>query len=156
MKTYMPRIVFPFILFVLLPACTTTSRAKKLDTEAIRDEIRTVMARQQEAWNRGDIDAFMQDYWNSDSLTFASSGTVRNGWNETIARYKSSYPDRATMGNLTFTLFDIRVFSPREAFVFGRFELKRESDRPSGFFTLLFRNFSGDWKIVFDHTSSDP
>ena len=30
------------------------------------DEIRAVIKAQQEAWNRGDIDGFMNGYWRSD------------------------------------------------------------------------------------------
>ena len=115
--------------------------------------IRKVLSDQQDAWNRGDIDAFMDGYWKSDSLRFASGGEVQRGWNATLDRYHATYPGRDAMGKLTFTLYSIDILSNDDAFVFGRYELERANDRPSGLFTLLFRRFGDDWRIVFDHTS---
>lgn len=110
---------------------------------------------QQEAWNRGDIEGFMDGYWRSDSLRFASGGSVQEGWQATLNRYHQAYPDRAAMGKLTFTLYSVEILSGDDAFVFGRYELERAHDRPTGLFTLLFRRFENDWRIVFDHTSAD-
>jgi len=110
---------------------------------------------QQEAWNRGDIEGFMDGYWRSDSLRFASGGSVQEGWQATLDRYHRTYPDRAAMGKLTFTLYSVEILSADDAFVFGRYELERAHDRPTGLFTLLFRRFENDWRIVFDHTSAD-
>jgi len=118
-------------------------------------EIRQVLSNQQDAWNRGDVDAFMDGYWRSDSLRFASGGSVQHGWQQTLERYHKSYPDRAAMGTLTFTLYRVDALSDEYGFVFGRYELERENDHPAGLFTLLFRRFDEGWRIVLDHTSSD-
>jgi hypothetical protein len=41
-------------------------------------EIRKVLASQNDAWNRGDVDTFMVGYWDNDSLMFiGSSGAWR-------------------------------------------------------------------------------
>lgn len=117
--------------------------------------VRQVLSDQQDAWNRGDIDAFMAGYWQSDSLRFASGGSVQYGWRQTLERYHDRYPDRAAMGMLAFTIYSVDVLSGNNAFVFGRYELERAKDRPAGLFTLLFRRFDEGWRIVFDHTSSD-
>ncbi len=116
--------------------------------------IKQVLAAQSAAWNRGDIDAFMQGYWKSDELRFASGGTITYGWQTTLERYKNHYPDKATMGTLAFTIQDVNVLSPSAAVVFGRWELTREKDKPWGLFTLTFRKIDGAWVIVSDHTSS--
>ncbi len=118
------------------------------------DAIRNVLLAQQSAWNEGDYEGFMEGYWRSDSLTFASGGTFNRGWRTTLENYKVRYPDRAAMGVLTFTLYEIKLLSETHAFVFGRFELEREKDRPNGVFTLLLKKFGEDWKVVFDHTSA--
>jgi ketosteroid isomerase-like protein len=115
--------------------------------------IRKVLSDQQDAWNRGDIDAFMVGYWKSDSLRFASGGEVQFGWQATLDRYHAAYPDRETMGRLTFTVYSVEILSDDAAFVFGRYALERTDDRPTGLFTLLFRHFDNGWKIAFDHTS---
>jgi ketosteroid isomerase-like protein len=117
-------------------------------------EIRAVLEAQTEAWNRGDIDGFMQAYDHSETLRFASGGTITRGWQTTLERYKKRYPDRAAMGTLTFTILDVNVLAPDGAVVFGRWELAREKDHPSGLFTLTLRRTADGWHIVADHTSS--
>jgi len=113
-----------------------------------------VMTDQAAAWNRGDIEAFMSiGYWRSDKLMFVSGNNVTYGWQQTLDRYKKSYPDLAAMGKLTFSDLEINVISRDAAFVVGSWALVREKDNPKGKFTLLFRKFREGWRIVVDHTS---
>lgn len=117
--------------------------------------IRTVLDEQVKAWNTGNIEEFMQGYWQSDSLRFASGGTVKRGWKTTLERYRKSYPNQAAMGTLNFSDLECTILAPDAALVFGRWRLQREKDSPGGLFTLTFRKFGKTWKIVHDHTSSD-
>ena len=119
-----------------------------------RSEVIETLQNQARAWNTGDIDAFMQDYWQSDALRFASGGDINTGWDVTKARYERRYPDKAAMGELAFTDLDVKLLSKTDALVFGRWRLMRENDSPSGLFTLHFKHMDGKWKIVSDHTSS--
>src|SRR5688572_25128308 len=114
--------------------------------------IRKVMADQAAAWNRGDIESFMQGYWNSEKLTFVSSQVTR-GWQSTLERYKKTYDTREKMGTLTFSDLEINVLSKDAATVLGSWSLARINDNPRGKFTLIFRKFKDGWKIVHDHTS---
>jgi ketosteroid isomerase-like protein len=149
------RLFIPFLALLALSACTSTRNAA---TDAPRAEaaIRAVLDAQVAAWNRGDVAAFMDGYWRSDALRFASGGTIARGWQTTLDRYRRSYPDRAAMGTLTFSDLDIDVFAPDAAVVFGRWALARDAAHPpaSGLFTLTFRRFDEGWRIVADHTSS--
>jgi ketosteroid isomerase-like protein len=138
-------------LLLLLLAGTTVLRADPAADEAA---IRAVLAAQSAAWNRGDIDGFMQGYWQSDDLRFASGGTITKGWRTTLERYRAHYPDKAAMGRLTFTLHEIHLLAPDAAVVFGKWELAREKDHPWGLFTLILRKFPEGWRVTADHTSS--
>lgn len=130
---------------------TITSRAfAQADDETA---IRKLLNEQAAAWNAGSIDRFMTGYWHSDSLAFVEGSTVRYGYDSTLAGYRKGYPDRARMGTLHFEILDVRRFSPRDAWVLGRWHLKRKSDEPGGLFTLLLRKIGGKWLIVVDHTS---
>lgn len=122
----------------------------------ISDEARIldVISDQQAAWNAGDIDAFMQGYWQSPDLRFASGGEVAYGWQVTRDRYHSRYSNRALMGELTFDNLQTDMLSDEAAIVHGAWALQRENDRPSGLFTLVFKQIGGDWKIVSDTTTS--
>jgi uncharacterized protein (TIGR02246 family) len=127
------------------------------DETADRAAIDRLLTDQVEAWNAGDIARFMEGYWASDSLRFASGGSVQQGYQTTMDRYYSAYPDRQTMGTLTFTLEEVRILSPEWATVFGRFHLARDPaiGDARGLFTLMLRKFPEGWRIVSDHTSSE-
>lgn len=140
------------------PAGAQKASVKVVDRQEQETALRQLLSDQQEAWNQGDLVGFMAGYAKTDTLRFASGGSVRTGWQETLDNYRSGYPDRAAMGELTFDLIDIEVMTTEWALIFGRWTLERESDRPSGLFTLIaHRNGpSSEWKIVHDHTSSNP
>jgi len=139
----------------LIPiALILTACLAPLDTASIETDIRETLARQDAAWNRGDIDAFMEDYVKSEDLRFASGGNINRGWQATIDGYKARYPDKAAMGTLSFADLEIDVFSDTDALVFGRWKLERETDEPGGLFTLHMTHVNGKWIIASDHTSS--
>lgn len=117
-------------------------------------EIENVIAAQQAAWNRGDIDGFMNGYWKSNETVFVSADDVTRGWQNVLDRYKAKYSDRAKMGTLTFSEIEIRSLSNESAVALGSWKLKRANDEPHGRFTLVFRKFPDGWKIIHDHTSA--
>jgi len=117
-------------------------------------EIRAVLRAQQEAWNRGDIDSFMNGYAHDETTLFVSGDEVGRGWQTVRDRYRSKYNDRAKMGTLTFSDLEIEQLGPDSALALGHWELKRASDNPHGRFTLIFRKTPDGWRIVHDHTSA--
>ena len=119
-------------------------------------EIQSVLTAQQDAWNRGDIDAFMNGYARSPSTVFVSEDEVRRGWETVRDRYHMRYSDRAKMGTLSFSEIEVTMLSPDAAVVLGRWKLKRENDEPHGRFTLIFKRLPAGWRIVHDHTSAAP
>lgn len=143
-----------FVLMVVVGFAGCQPNAPRFDPAAERAAIRAVLDEQVAAWNAGDLERFMDGYVQTDSLRFASGGSVRYGWATTLERYQSSYPDRAAMGTLAFEQIAIRVLSPEWAMVFGAWRLDREQDAPSGLFTLIFQRRAEGWRIVHDHTSS--
>ncbi|WP_448701145.1 YybH family protein [Mucilaginibacter sp. AW1-3] len=133
--------------FLLLTSCFLSAQAQN------RQAILKVLHIQQLAWNRGDLDAFMQGYWHSDSLVFVGKTAPTYGWQPTLDHYKKSYPDKATMGELVFTITKVDVLDNTNAFVLGGWHLKREKGDVGGYFTLWFKRIDGKWVIVCDHTS---
>ncbi|MBC7758120.1 MAG: DUF4440 domain-containing protein [Phormidesmis sp. FL-bin-119] len=131
-------------LFISLTACND-----KNDKVAILK----VLEDQRQAWNKGNLESFMNGYIKTDSLLFVSRDGPEYGWKTTLDNYKRGYPDKAAMGFLTFNIKEIRLISSDHAFVLGGWHLKREKDEPHGAFTLLLQKVSGEWKIVADHSS---
>ena len=116
-------------------------------------EVRNVLARQNAAWNRGDVEAFMVGYWENDSLMFIGKSGVTYGYKNTLANYKRNYPDTTVMGKLTFTLIQVKQLSPDYFHVTGKYYLTRTIGDASGHFTLMFRKINGKWVIISDHSS---
>jgi ketosteroid isomerase-like protein len=117
-------------------------------------EIQFVLVAQQDAWNRGDIDAFMNGYARSTSTVFVSEDEVTRGWETVRARYRQKFSDRAKMGTLSFSGIEVTMLSPDAAVVLGGWRLKRANDEPHGRFTLIFKRLPEGWRIVHDHTSA--
>src|SRR5947207_2986284 len=122
-------------------------------TETAIAQIRSVLTMQQDAWNRGDIDGFMNGYARSPSTVFVSGDEVRRGWETVRERYKEKYVDHQTIGTLAFSELEITPLSTDAAVVLGRWLLKRAHDQPHGRFTLIFKRLPEGWRIVHDHTS---
>ena len=141
--------LMPLIICLLTISCQINTGNQNSE----KQEISKVISDQQNAWNKGDIEGYMQGYIKSDSLRFASGGNVSYGWQITLDRYQKGYPDKATMGKLIFSDIDIELLSPEVAIVFGKWELERENDNPWGLFTLVFKKTDEGWRIGHDHTS---
>jgi uncharacterized protein (TIGR02246 family) len=127
-----------------------------LQIEAERDKaaIQAVLQAQSDAWNRGDLDAFMKGYSRDNELTFFSGNSKHQGWEATAKRYRDRYTGAGnTMGNLRFEDVQIELTGPQSAFVRGRYHLVKATDQDEGLFTLLFRKTPAGWQIVHDHTS---
>ena len=133
-----------------------SDRQPAMDAESSKDSILAVLNTQVEAWNQGNIRAFMDGYAETDSLRFASGGNVWYGWDRTLQRYQETYIDEEMMGSLSFDSLDVRVLSFDHAMVFGRWELARSEtySNVGGLFTLLFEKRPQGWRIVHDHTSA--
>ena len=121
-----------------------------------RAAIAGVLTAQQSAWNRGDVDVFLQGYWRSPELTFSGTGGIARGWDTVLARYKEHYPDRSAMGKLEFSGLEFRFLSPDAALVLGHWHLERQKGDVGGVFSLVFERFPEGWRIIHDHTSEVP
>jgi hypothetical protein len=115
--------------------------------------IRTLLDKQTQYWNEGNIDSFMTGYWKSDSVMFIGSHGITYGWQNTLDSYKKGYPDRAAMGKLYFNLLEIKRLSAIYFFVTGKWHLTRSMGDAEGYFTLLFQKIKNKWVIVKDHSS---
>ena len=139
--------------FIFFAQGASSAQSNKPGT-ASEAAIRAVLDAQRDAWNRGDIEGYMDGYDRSPDTVFVSGDRINRGWQAVLDRYKKSYDSREKMGALTFSELEITVLSKDAALVLGRWRLKRATDEPHGTFTLLFRKSKAGWRIVHDHSSS--
>lgn len=120
---------------------------------ATKSQIKQIFEVQTEAWNKGDIQAFMQTYWKSDELLFLGKAGPVYGWQNTLERYLRTYPDRQTMGQLEFDIMDIKGRSDDVCSVVGKYHLTREGmDDLEGHFLIIVKHIGARWIIVADST----
>jgi beta-aspartyl-peptidase (threonine type) len=126
-------------------------------SERDRAAVQGVLADQAAAWNRGDLDGYMAGYLRSPELVFTSGSKVRTGYDETIASFRKKYgDDRSSMGTLAFTIMRVDPVGHGGAIVLGRWDLTLASGLVGGVFSVVLERRPEGWRIVHDHTSSDP
>jgi len=135
---------------LLFMASLGAAAQSKADRQAILD----LLEKQRTDWNKGDVEAYMQGYWKSDSLLFVGKSGPTYGWQKTLENYKRGYPNKAAMGLLTFGIKKVDFLAKDRAFVLGSWNVKQENNNElKGYFTLLLRKIEGQWKVVVDHSS---
>lgn len=136
-----------FLTLILILVITNSFSQKEVET------VKSLMNKQQAAWNKFDIEGFMEYYWKSDSLKFIGSKGLTYGWQKTLDNYKKSYPDSDAMGQLEFNINSAELFGKNAVYVIGKWTLHKNDKDVGGYYTLLWKKINNKWVIVADHTS---
>ena len=142
------------ILLALFAVAVPKLTAASEEHAGGRAAITRILEAQQNNWNQGNVDAFLEGYWHSPDLTFSGSSGIARGWDGVLARYKKNYPDRAAMGQLDFSNLEFRFLGNDAALVLGHWHLARAQGDVGGVFSLVWQRFPEGWRIVHDHTSA--
>jgi uncharacterized protein (TIGR02246 family) len=145
-----------FILLapVLVPARAQDPNPLHTATRQELDVIKVLLA-QEDAWNRGDLNAFANGYKDAPDTLFITK-QVSRGYAGMVDEYKHDYPNRASMGNLAYSELEVRTLDENFAVVIGRYHLdrgKKEGGSADGMFSLVFEKTDKGWKIIIDHTT---
>jgi len=140
------------VLLVILVQGGLGTTSHDSDSEG---EILSLLKAQTEAWNRGDFTGFMSTYWKSPDMTFQSGNQRLSGWETLLKRYQTNYAG-ARRGDLSFKDLKTEILSEDIAYVLGRYHLEYPDAVHEGLFTIIFKRFSHGWRIIHDHSSSDP
>src|ERR1043166_8837308 len=141
------QLVIHFLASAFLVFHSSTLATAQTNQKSI-DAIKAVIDAQRDAWNKGDIEGFMQGYDQSDNTVFVSGNNVTRGWKTVLERYKKTYDSREKMGQLEFSDLEITLLSEESAVVLGRWLLKRSKHEPHARFTLIFKKTQSDRKSV--------
>lgn len=122
-------------------------------------EITRMLHASAEAWNRGDLDGFLDDYLDTVETTFVGASGVVRGVDEIRRGYRSSYwSDGAPREALSFEGLEVRPLGEDHALALGRYVLHDEpadSMVATGRFSLVLRRVEDrGWKIIHDHSSA--
>jgi uncharacterized protein (TIGR02246 family) len=151
-----------FILVLAQLACQSAGRpsttpAPQTDRAALTREIAAQLDRAASDWNRGDLEGFLSDYAPDSSTTFVDGRRARHGLGFIRQNYERWFAPGARRDSLHFEELEARPLSPTLALVTARFVLQRNGVvSSSGPFTLVMERRRQGWKILHDHSSSDP
>ena len=124
-------------------------------TAELPQTIRQVIQSQVQAWNRGDLEGFMDAYWNNESLTVSGGGETTRGWDATYAKYRQRFPE-SEMGQIEFRDLEIDMVGDESAIVTGNFQHQLPQQEANGAFSLVLKKFDDQWKIIHDSTVEAP
>ena len=142
--------IFTILIIILVFSCSET----KPSTNSCFD-IYNLMQQQEDSWNSGNIDDFMNIYWRNDSLVFIGKSGINYGWDKTSTNYKNSYKTKEQMGTLKFKNLICNSINDSTHIITGKWSLKRNDSigNLNGFYSLLWIKKQTGWKITYDHTS---
>lgn len=142
--------LFAILLAILIYSCS--GRKTKLN---FCFDIYNLMQQQEDSWNNGNIDGFMNMYWQSESLVFIGKSGINYGWDKTLNNYKKTYKTKEEMGTLKFKNIICNPVNDSTHIITGKWSLKRNDSigNINGYYTLLWIKKLNGWKITYDHTS---
>jgi ketosteroid isomerase-like protein len=139
-------------LSAVLASSSVLAASKKSDAKVA---VPALLQQQADAWNRGDLGAFMTGYLKSAEISYTAGGTEVWGYEALKERYEKKYgSDRESMGKLQFSDLKISELGRDHALCIGRWHLERAEKNPlDGVFSLVLTRTSEGWKVIHDHTS---
>ncbi len=150
------------LVATLLAACRGSARpgtdtTPASDAAGLSRLITAQLERAARDWNRGDLDGFLSDYAAESTTTYVDGRRARAGIEFIRSAYAPRFAPGADRGTLHFEEIQVRPLSGTLALVTARFVLQRKSaSNASGPFSLVMERRGTQWKILHDHSSSDP
>lgn len=122
--------------------------AQSKDQQAILD----VMREEEETWNRGDIEGYVDLYAPLDSTRMILSKGVAAGKANILAFYKKYWP-KEKMGTLKLESESIEILSKEFAYVTGYFHVSYPDGKTvNGRYSGLMIKIKGRWYLYTDHS----
>jgi ketosteroid isomerase-like protein len=127
------------------------------DAANLQSSVEAMLVRSAEAWNGGDLDGFMADYLEAETTTYIGGSGMLTGYAAIRDRYAPLFEPGAERDSLRFENIRVRRLGAVDGLITARWILHRGAEvTGSGPFTLVVRRTSSGWKIIHDHSSSDP
>jgi len=158
-----PSLPAMLVAVLLVAAGCWVESAENAELERTSSEVRlesrvdSMLEQSAGAWNRGDLEGFMSVYLQSSETSYVGGSGLRTGYDAIHQRYAPLFREGASRDSLRFEELRVRSIDEDVAVGTARWVLHRDNRvTGSGPFTLVLRRVDGSWKIVHDHSSSDP
>jgi uncharacterized protein (TIGR02246 family) len=148
------------LLAAAVAACRTggePATSGSSSVASLASQITSQLDRAAKDWNRGDLEGFLSDYAAESTTTFVDGRRARRGFDFIRQFYTPRFAPGARRDSLRFEEIEARQLSPTLALITARFVLtRRDTVTASGPFTLVMEQKPAGWRILHDHSSSDP
>jgi uncharacterized protein (TIGR02246 family) len=152
------------IVFCLSLLATPIAADTKTDLDTINQqkvagagdsekEIYEQLNRMADAWNRHDIDGYLDGYWRSDDLVIVVEGENLRGWDLLSKAYHSGYPNLQEMGTITLDRVQIRLIAPDLGFALTWFTASFPKKKEFGTDTVILKKLPEGWRVAISHSS---
>jgi len=143
MSLFIKSVTFLFFLFLHF-----TLYAQPKDVK----DIIALMRKEEEVWNNGDIEGYVNLYAPEDSTRMIYGSGAVYGKDRILAFYKKYWP-KERMGHLTLTHDSIERLSKNYYYVSGFFNVSYPDSKPvKGRFSGLMKKIKGKWYLYTDHS----
>src|ERR1700730_6426412 len=152
------------ILFCISSLATTVAADSKTDLDTINQqkvagaadpekEIYDEVNRAVEAWNRHDLDGYLESFWRSDSLILVVEGETVRGWDLLSKALHTGYPNPSEMGNLTLDRVQVQMLSSDLALALTWDTVSFPKKKEFGTSTIVMKKLPEGWRVAVMHTS---
>ena len=139
------------VMMLCLPPCLRAQSPQS----AAANEIKAVMQKSEEDWNRGDLDVYVTCYKNSPDILLIGA-TIERGYESMLQTYRTYYGTKEKMGVLSYSELEVQPLDAKFATATGHFHLERTAGgggSADGFYLLVFEKTPQGWKIIRDDST---
>ena len=134
------------------------AQGKQEKVEEPAKSISAIFAQQVADWNRGDLVAFTGAYKKGPDIVFLGPD-LQQGYDNILQNFQHIFPNRASMGQLSFSGVDVQPIDAQYATATAQIHLHRAAQNggdADGYFMVLFVKLPEGWKIIRDASTLLP
>jgi uncharacterized protein (TIGR02246 family) len=131
----------------------TINQQKVAGADDPEKEVYDEVVKASDAWNRHDLDGYLDAFWRSDALIVVVEGEAVHGWNLLSKALHGGYPNPSEMGSLTLDRVQVQMLAPDLAEVLDWDTVTFPKKKEFGTSTIVMKKLPEGWRVVLMHTS---
>lgn len=152
-------IVVCFALFATTIAADPKSSLDTINQQKVagasdpEKEIYDQVIRMTDAWNRHDLDSYLDGFLQSDDVVVVVEGETIRGWDLLSKAYHGGYPDPKEMGTVTIDRIQVQMLAPDLGFVLASYTISFPKKKQFGTDTVIMKKVQEGWRELISNTS---
>jgi uncharacterized protein (TIGR02246 family) len=131
----------------------TINQQKVAGADDPEKEVYDEVVKASDAWNRHDLDGYLDAFWRSDALVVVIEGEAVHGWNLLSKAFHVGYPNPSEMGELNLDRVQVQMLAPDLAEILDWDTVTFPKKKEFGTSTILMKKLAEGWRVVLMHTS---